>query len=129
MKKLLWLTVCGLMLAGCQSIQPEGPALTTPDDALFVTIDLQVKPEMAEEFLAVMIEAAPDTRNWEGCLLFDIYVDQRNPGHILFYEIWSSAENQRAYLRWRAESGFNASIGKFMAPGGTGVKTFTKVDG
>lgn len=129
MKKMTWLAMCSLILVGCQSVPHEALILSTPDDALFVTIDLQVKPEMQEEFLAVMIEAAPDTRNWEGCLLFDIYVDRRNPGHIVFYEIWTSAENQRAYLRWRGESGFNARIGKYMAAGGTGLKTFTKVDG
>ncbi len=103
--------------------------LSTPDEALFLTIDLQVDPAQVDEFLAVMIEAAPDTRNREGCRLFDIYVDQNKPGHIVFYEIWESKAHQQAYIAWRNETGFNERIGPYMVEGGLGLTYFDKVDG
>ena len=103
--------------------------LSTPDGALFLTIDLQVDPAKVDEFLAVMIEAAPDTRNREGCRLFDIYVDQNKPGHIVFYEIWDSKAHQQAYIAWRNETGFNERIGPYMVEGGHGLTYFDKVDG
>ena len=127
---LLVLTVvCTSLVVGCAVPSAETQGLSTPDGALFLTIDLQVDPERVEEFLAVMLDAAPDTRAREGCRLFDIYVDQDNPGHVGFYEIWDSREQQEAYLGWRQETGFNARIGPYMVPGGGGVTYFNKVDG
>ena len=121
--------VCTSLVVGCAVPSAETQGLSTPDDALFLTIDLQVDPERVEEFLAVMLNAAPATRAREGCRLFDIYVDQDNPGHVVFYEIWDSREQQEAYLGWRQETGFNARIGPYMVPGGGGVTYFNKVDG
>ena len=121
--------VCASLVVGCAKPSAETQALSTPDGALFLTIDLQVDPAKIDDFLAVMIEAAPDTRAREGCRLFDIYVDQDNPGHVVFYEIWDSREQQEAYLAWRQETGFNAVIGPYMVQGGGGVTYFKKVDG
>ncbi len=121
--------VCATLVAANTAPSAETQAVSTPDGALFLTIDLQVDPAKVDEFLALMIEAAPDTRAREGCRLFDIYVDQDNPGHVVFYEIWDSKELQQSYLAWRQESGFNAKIGPYMVAGGGGLTYFTKVDG
>ena len=121
--------VCASLVVGCAAPSAQTQDLSTPDGALFLTIDLQVDPEKVDEFLAIMIEAAPDTRAREGCRLFDIYVDQDNPGHVVFYEIWDSKEQQEAYLGWRQETGFNARIGPYMVQGGGGLTYFDKVDG
>ena len=97
----------GILLTGCASV-------STPGDAVYITIDLQVDPARTEEFLAIMAEASPDTRAFDGCRLFDIYVDQDKPGHILFYEVWDSKAQQQAYLQWRQETGFIDKIGPFL---------------
>ena len=121
--------VCALLVVGCAAPSAETQALSTPDGALFLTIDLQVDPEKIDEFLAMMIEAAPDTRARDGNRLFDIYVDQDDPGHVVFYEIWDSKAQQEAYIGWRQETGFNARLGPYMVQGGGGVTYFKKVDG
>ena len=121
--------VCALLVVGCAAPSAETQVLSTPDGALFLTIDLQVDPEKIDEFLAMMIEAAPDTRARDGNRLFDIYVDQDDPGHVVFYEIWDSKAQQEAYIGWRQETGFNAIIGPYMVPGGGGTTFFNKVDG
>ena len=114
-------------VAGCTSAPPK--ALSTPDGLVFLTIDLNVQPDKMDEFLALMIEAAPDTRAWEGCRMFDIYVDENRPGRVVFYEIWDTKEQQQEYISWRGESGFNAKLAPFMAAGGGGLSYFRKVDG
>ena len=121
--------VCVVLVASVIVPSAATQTLSTPDDALFLTIDLQVDPEKLDEFLAMMREAAPDTRAREGCRLFDIYVDQDKPGHVVFFEIWDSKEHQQAYLAWRQETGFNAKLAPFMQPGGGGLTYFSKVDG
>ena len=62
--------VCASLVVGCAAPSAQTQDLSTPDGALFLTIDLQVDPEKVDEFLAIMIEAAPDTRAREGCRLF-----------------------------------------------------------
>ena len=47
--------VCALLVVGCAAPSAETQALSTPDGALFLTIDLQVDPEKIDEFLAMMI--------------------------------------------------------------------------
>ncbi len=121
--------VCALLIVGFAAPSAEAQALSTPDGAVFLTIDLQIDPAKMDDFLAMMIEAAPDTRAREGCRLFDIYVDEANPGHVVFFEIWDSKEQQQAYLAWRQETGFNAKLGPFMAGAGGGLTYFKKVDG
>jgi len=121
--------VFSAVVIGWASTPVAAQDVSTPDGALFLTIDLQVDPERIDEFLEIMIEAAPDTRNWEGCLLFDIYVDQDNPGRVVFYEIWDSKENQQAYAGWRGETAFNVKIGPYLVAGGGGLTYFNKVDG
>ena len=131
MKKNIALTLGSLAILALSFTAPSSATqpFSTPDDALFLTIDLQVDPSKVDEFLQIMKEAAPDTRAREGCLLFDIYVDQSNPGHIVFYEIWDTKENQQSYIGWRAATGFNEKIGPYMAGAGGGLTYFTKVDG
>ena len=120
---------CASLVVGCATPLAQTQTLSTPDSALFLTIDLKVDPERADEFLAAMIEAAPDTRARKGCRLFDIYVDQDDPGHVVFYEIWDSKAQQEAYIGWRQETGFNARLGPYMVQGGGGVTYFNKIDG
>ena len=121
--------ICAALVIGWVAPAAQTQALSTPDGALFLTIDLQVDPAKIDEFLAMMVEAAPDTRAREGCRLFDIYVDQANPGHVVFYEVWDSKEQQEAYLGWRQETGFNAKLGPYMVAGGGGLTYFNKIDG
>jgi len=79
-----------------------------------VTIDLAVEPTRVSEFLAFIKQIAPDTRAYDGCRLFDIWVDQDKPGRVLFYELWDSRKHQEKYLAWRAETGLMEKLGPFL---------------
>jgi quinol monooxygenase YgiN len=102
-------------------------SMSSVAEPVHYTIELRVDPARSDEFLAVMKEAAPDTRAFEGCQYFAILVDENDPGRVLFYEIWDSKENLEAYQRWRGETNFGAKIAPYMA--GDAVRTFfTKFD-
>lgn len=102
--------------------------LQTPSDAVFVTIELQVDPTKMTDFLNVMAAAAPDTRAFDGCRLFDIYLDDNTPGRVVFYEIWDSKPQQQAYLAWRTETKFRDQIAPYLT-GGNPANYYTKFGG
>lgn len=83
--------------------------------SIAVTFDLSIIPERLSEFLEMLKETAPETRSYDGCILFDIWVDQDKPGKVLFYEIWESRAKQEKYLAWRVETGLLEILGPFMA--------------
>lgn len=80
-----------------------------------VTFNLSVRADKMEEFLGAVKAAAPDTRAYDGCRLFDIWIDQDNPGRVLFYEIWDSRAQQEKYLQWRTETGVMEALGGMLA--------------
>ncbi len=80
-----------------------------------VTVDLSIHPDKVEEFLELIRAIAPDTRAFAGCRHFDIWRDQDQPGHILFYEIWDSRADQEKYLAWRTETGVMDQLVPFVA--------------
>lgn len=80
-----------------------------------VTFDLSVDPSKYDEFLAAVKAAAPDTRAYDGCRQFDIWLDQDNRGKVLFYEIWDSRAQQEKYLAWRTETGVMEALGGMLA--------------
>lgn len=102
--------------------------LATPDEAVFVTIELEVDPSKLDEFLAVMAKAAPDTRAFDGCRLFDIYTDDNHPGRVLFYEIWDTKTQQQAYIAWRTETKFRDQIAPYLT-GGSPANFYSKFPG
>ncbi|MEM7193822.1 MAG: antibiotic biosynthesis monooxygenase [Pseudomonadota bacterium] len=70
-----------------------------------VILDLSVKEERIDEFISMMKQILPETRAYEGCHEFNIWIDQMNEGRVLLNEIWDSQEKHQAYLGWREETG------------------------
>ncbi|MEP5757875.1 MAG: antibiotic biosynthesis monooxygenase [Litoreibacter sp.] len=95
--------------------------------AIAVTFDLHIIPERLSEFLESLKAIAPETRAYDGCVLFDIWVDQEKPGKVLFYEIWESRAKQEKYLAWRVETGLLEALAPFMAAE-TVISYLDKVD-
>ncbi|MBT8446638.1 MAG: antibiotic biosynthesis monooxygenase [Gammaproteobacteria bacterium] len=79
-----------------------------------VTVDLSIDPARLDDFLAFIKNIAPDTRSYDGCQHFDIWVDQDTPGRVLFYEIWDSRAHQEKYVAWRAETGVLDQLGPYV---------------
>ncbi|MEM9254314.1 MAG: putative quinol monooxygenase [Pseudomonadota bacterium] len=70
-----------------------------------VLLTIPVKPDRLDDFLALIREIAPDTRAFEGCLNFDIYVTEDGSGNVHFLEDWTTQEQHMKYSAWRVETG------------------------
>ena len=78
--------------------------------SVMVTVEFNLKPESAEGFLEAMKATLPDTRGFKGCQDVKSYYESET--HSLFLvELWDSADDQQAYLKWRAEGGMMEAIG------------------
>lgn len=47
-----------------------------------------IKPEAVEIVLPLYRELVEKTRQEELCIAYDLYVDQKDPGHFIFIEEW-----------------------------------------
>ena len=72
---------------------------------LVMIAELNVKPNMMEEFLDYTVSNLKICRSYPGNIAFDILIDQARPELVRFYEVWESAEAQQAYMAWRVEEG------------------------
>ena len=59
---------------------------------LTIVADIHAKPDQAEFLKAALENLIPPTLAEEGCLQYDLHVDNENPAHFLFYENWESRE-------------------------------------
>ena len=90
-------------------------------------IEVRIKPEVIDEFKSAIKRLLPDTRSYDGCQGVDVYVNEDNPGNLVFVGYWDSPEHHKRYRAWRAESGIGEQLGAmFAAP--PGVRYFQRVD-
>ncbi|MHC4821110.1 MAG: putative quinol monooxygenase [Planctomycetota bacterium] len=59
---------------------------------LTIVAAITAAPGSADLVRAELEKLVPITRKEEGCLLYDLHVDNENPNHFLFYETWTSRE-------------------------------------
>ena len=72
---------------------------------LVMIAELNVKPNMMEEFLDYTVPNLKICRSYPGNIAFDILINEARPELVQFYEVWESAEAQQAYMAWRVEEG------------------------
>jgi len=78
-----------------------------------ITLEMPVKPDMLEDYLAILKGALVETRSYKGCISVTTLVDQETSS-VLLIEEWDSAEYQQAYMAWRVETGLIEAISPFM---------------
>jgi (4S)-4-hydroxy-5-phosphonooxypentane-2,3-dione isomerase len=73
-----------------------------------LVVSARVKPEQRGRFLeAIEDNAVRSVRDEPGCLRFDVVVDNDDPDHYLFYEVYRDAEafaahrDSEHFARWR----------------------------
>lgn len=59
---------------------------------LTVVADIRARPEKIDLVRAELEKLIPVTREEEGCLRYDLHLDDADPSHFLFYEAWASRE-------------------------------------
>ena len=78
-----------------------------------ITLEMPVKPDMLEDYLNILKGALVETRSYKGCRSVTTLVDQETSSIVLVEE-WDSAEDQKAYIAWRVETGLIDAIAPFM---------------
>jgi quinol monooxygenase YgiN len=72
-----------------------------------ITVQLKVKPERVEEFLALTLQNATAARKEPGCLRFDVLRNEKEPDRFFFFEVYRTTDDHKAhqetahYLLWR----------------------------
>ena len=69
-----------------------------------LSVDLRVKPENTETFIAKAIENAAASRKEPGCRQFDVLVDPKDRSKLLLYEVYQDekafdAHQQTAHFK------------------------------
>lgn len=73
-----------------------------------LVVELDVKPDQADSFAAMFRqEFITRSRNEEGCLLYDLWVDPKAPTRMVIVESWASQADLDRHLAlpWFAEWG------------------------
>lgn len=81
--------------------------------SITVILDMTIKSELFEEFMARFAENLPDSRAFDGCEYVDVTTSLDNPHRVVCVEGWSTEESFAAYGKMRAESGDSAAFQKY----------------
>ncbi len=75
-----------------------------------VLAHLKFRPDATDEGVAALEAIIPDTRAFEGCLSIVIGRNADDPSNVVLIERWRSAEDHKAYMAWRAQSGSSSGM-------------------
>ena len=53
-----------------------------------LSVELRIKPENVERFMARALENAAQSRKEPGCRQFDVLVDPKEPTRVMLYEVY-----------------------------------------
>ena len=62
-----------------------------------LSVDLHIKPENVESFLARAVENAAHSRKEPGCRQFDVLVDPQDKSKVMLYEIYNDEKAFEAH--------------------------------
>jgi quinol monooxygenase YgiN len=82
---------------------------------LTVTLLFKCNPGMGAGLLEAFTASLGDTRNFDGCVSVQTFVDTDNPDTVMLVEEWESRGQQEAYLTWRIESGMVEMLAPVLA--------------
>lgn len=80
-------------------------------ELLTVVAEMKAKPGKEEELRAATLALIEPTRREEGCVQYDLHVHTDDPGRIVFYENWKSAD----HLARHAASAHLTEFGRISA--------------
>ncbi len=69
-----------------------------------IVVTLRLTPTDPEAFQGFLSEILPDTRKARGCRFSKTYAGDGSSDFLLIQE-WDSAEDQKAYMAWREQTG------------------------
>tara|TARA_B100001094_G_C17701204_1_gene562778 strand:+ start:272 stop:562 length:291 start_codon:yes stop_codon:yes gene_type:complete len=79
-----------------------------------VFVDLKPNSNDKDALLKFLETIIKDTRNYDGCLFCDIYLEDDDVG-MIFVENWESKAHYEKYLAWRIDTGIMEKLGAYLA--------------
>ena len=73
--------------------------------SVIVLLEINVKPENADEVTAFFRDELHRTRGFDGCNGITIHRNQDDPNTLVAVEDWDSRQHYEKYLAWRTERG------------------------
>ena len=86
-----------------------------------IIVSFPAKAETIHDLKQALKAALPDTRNFEGCISVDTYIEEStNTIHLI--EDWESLDHQASYLNWRVETGLLTALDPLLKGGASSIK-------
>ncbi len=82
--------------------------------SIMFTVEFPLHCGKQGDLLALLEEALPDTRAFDGCIYVEAYAEQ-DGSSILLVEQWESKAHFEAYVEWRESTGFGDVLAPFLA--------------
>ena len=95
--------------------------------AVTVLVNFVAKPEANDQLMAMMKDALPHTREYDGCLGVEAVNNLDRNGDLVLIEKWETREKYDAYMAWRVETGMIDAVGP-MLEGEPSIKYYETVD-
>jgi (4S)-4-hydroxy-5-phosphonooxypentane-2,3-dione isomerase len=85
-------------LAAALLITAPAPRALAQSAGLYVNaVDLDIKPEDTEKYLAALRENGAESVKEPGCREFNIHTQANNPNHVFIYEVYDNAAALEAH--------------------------------
>jgi quinol monooxygenase YgiN len=79
--------------------------------SVVVLLEPQIASGKAEAMIALLRQALPETRAYDGCEGVVMHRDQDDLDRVLLIERWASRQQYESYLQWRADRGDAERLG------------------
>lgn len=74
-------------------------------DGVIITVEIVIKPELAEQVCASIPAMFDDTVTFKGFRSIRVMRNKDEPNRVLILEHWDKEEHYHAYQAWRGERG------------------------
>ena len=87
-----------------------------------IILEAKAKSEEVSKLQSLLLALLPDTREQQGCLDIDLYVDTNDTDKLVLVERWETLKQYKKYRLWRIKSGVMEKLSSmFIGPPSTRI--------